>query len=118
MAHPKRTVVCFAGDGCFMMTSQEMATAVAHDLPIIVIVVNNSMAPKPPPSVPNPSAGGMGWMAWSATLLAGLLVVPVALRAIAPWDHQHPILGPIFTRPESSDDGNTNDTKSAKPPAA
>ncbi len=29
---PKRTVVAFAGDGCFMMTSQEFMTAVQHDL--------------------------------------------------------------------------------------
>jgi len=42
LAHPDRPVVCFAGDGCFMMTSQELATAVQYGLPIIVIVVNNS----------------------------------------------------------------------------
>ncbi|OCW58624.1 thiamine pyrophosphate-binding protein [Hoeflea olei] len=42
-AFPERTVVAFAGDGCFMMHGQEFATAVQHRLPIIVIVVNNSM---------------------------------------------------------------------------
>ena len=42
-AFPERTVVAFAGDGCFMMHGQEFATAVQHALPIIVIVVNNSM---------------------------------------------------------------------------
>ncbi len=41
--HPKRTVVAFAGDGCFMMTGQEFMTAVQHDLPIIVIISNNGM---------------------------------------------------------------------------
>ena len=41
--HPDRTVVCFAGDGCFLMTGQELATAVQYDLAIIVIVVNNGM---------------------------------------------------------------------------
>jgi acetolactate synthase I/II/III large subunit len=41
--HPKRTVICFAGDGCFMMTSQELATAIQYDLNVIFIVVNNSM---------------------------------------------------------------------------
>ncbi len=41
--HPDRTVVCFAGDGCFLMTGQELATAAQHDLPVIVIVVNNAM---------------------------------------------------------------------------
>ncbi|MEQ8482237.1 MAG: thiamine pyrophosphate-binding protein [Hoeflea sp.] len=42
-AFPDRTVVAFAGDGCFMMHGQEFATAIQHDLPIIVIVVNNGM---------------------------------------------------------------------------
>jgi acetolactate synthase-1/2/3 large subunit len=40
---PKRPVVCFAGDGCFLMTGQELATAVQYDLPVITIVVNNGM---------------------------------------------------------------------------
>lgn len=39
--HPDRTVVAFAGDGCFLMNGQEFATAVQYGLPIIVIVVNN-----------------------------------------------------------------------------
>jgi acetolactate synthase-1/2/3 large subunit len=43
LAHPGRTVVCFAGDGCFLMTGQELATAVQHELAIIVIVVDNGM---------------------------------------------------------------------------
>ncbi|MDQ0392619.1 thiamine pyrophosphate-binding protein [Labrys monachus] len=38
-----RMVVCFAGDGCFMMNGQEFATAVQYDLPIVVIVVDNGM---------------------------------------------------------------------------
>jgi acetolactate synthase I/II/III large subunit len=41
--YPNRTVICFAGDGCFMMTSQELATAVQYDLNVIFIVVNNGM---------------------------------------------------------------------------
>ncbi|MGD1876409.1 MAG: thiamine pyrophosphate-binding protein [Kiloniellaceae bacterium] len=40
--YPGRTVVCFAGDGCFMMHGQELATAVQYSLNIIVIVVNNA----------------------------------------------------------------------------
>jgi acetolactate synthase-1/2/3 large subunit len=40
---PKRTVVCFAGDGCFLMTGQELATAVQYELPVITVVVNNGM---------------------------------------------------------------------------
>lgn len=39
----ERTVVCLAGDGCFMMTCQEFATAVQYDVDIIVIVINNGM---------------------------------------------------------------------------
>src|SRR3546814_16979293 len=39
--HPDRPVVCFAGDGCYMMHGQELATAVQYGLPIVVIVVNN-----------------------------------------------------------------------------
>jgi acetolactate synthase I/II/III large subunit len=37
------TVVCFAGDGDFLMSGQELATAVQYELPIVVIVVNNGM---------------------------------------------------------------------------
>ncbi|WP_211250320.1 thiamine pyrophosphate-binding protein [Fodinicurvata fenggangensis] len=42
-AFPVRPVVAFAGDGCFMMHGQELATAMQYELPIIVIVVNNEM---------------------------------------------------------------------------
>lgn len=42
-AFPERTVVAFAGDGCFMMHGQEFATAIQHKLPVIIVVVNNSM---------------------------------------------------------------------------
>jgi acetolactate synthase-1/2/3 large subunit len=40
---PERPVVAFAGDGDFLMTGQEFATAVQHDLPIVVVVVDNGM---------------------------------------------------------------------------
>jgi acetolactate synthase I/II/III large subunit len=40
---PESPVVCFAGDGDFLMSGQELATAVQYELPIIVIVVNNGM---------------------------------------------------------------------------
>jgi acetolactate synthase-1/2/3 large subunit len=43
LVHPDRTVVAFAGDGCFLMCGQELATMVANDLQILVIVVNNGM---------------------------------------------------------------------------
>jgi acetolactate synthase-1/2/3 large subunit len=40
---PDREVVCFAGDGCFLMHGQEFATAIRYDLPIIVLVINNGI---------------------------------------------------------------------------
>ncbi len=43
LVYPERPVVCFTGDGCFLMTGQELATAVQHELAIIVLVVNNGM---------------------------------------------------------------------------
>jgi acetolactate synthase-1/2/3 large subunit len=39
--HPDRRVVALAGDGCFLMNGQELATAVAHDCRMLVIVVDN-----------------------------------------------------------------------------
>lgn len=40
--YPERTVVAFAGDGCFMMSSQELATAVQYGLNVVFVVVNNA----------------------------------------------------------------------------
>ena len=42
VVYPDRPAVCFAGDGCFMMASQELATAVMYRLPVIVVVIDNS----------------------------------------------------------------------------
>ncbi|OZI18178.1 thiamine pyrophosphate-binding protein [Bordetella genomosp. 7] len=39
---PQRTVLAFAGDGCFLMNGQEFATAVQYNAAIIVIVLDNS----------------------------------------------------------------------------
>jgi acetolactate synthase-1/2/3 large subunit len=39
--YPERVVVAFAGDGCFMMSSQELATAMQYQLAVIFVVVNN-----------------------------------------------------------------------------
>ena len=41
--HPERTVVCFAGDGCFLMNGQEFATAVQYNLGVVFVVVDNGM---------------------------------------------------------------------------
>ena len=41
--HPDRPVVCLAGDGDFLMTGQELATAVQEQLDVVILVVNNGM---------------------------------------------------------------------------
>ena len=38
---PEKTVVNIAGDGCFRMNMNEIATAVRHNIPIIQVVINN-----------------------------------------------------------------------------
>ncbi|HQY48584.1 MAG TPA: thiamine pyrophosphate-binding protein, partial [Usitatibacteraceae bacterium] len=43
IAEPERTVVAFAGDGCFLMAGQELATAVQQGAAVIIVVVNNGM---------------------------------------------------------------------------
>ncbi|GAC90520.1 thiamine pyrophosphate protein [Anoxybacillus flavithermus NBRC 109594] len=43
LAHPHRSVVSLSGDGGFMMTMQELETAVRYKIPIISIVFNNQM---------------------------------------------------------------------------
>ena len=41
LAAPEREVVCFAGDGDFLMTGNEMATAVQYGADVVVVVVDN-----------------------------------------------------------------------------
>ncbi|WP_238120686.1 MULTISPECIES: thiamine pyrophosphate-binding protein [unclassified Xanthobacter] len=41
--NPARDVICFAGDGCFLMSGQELITARQHGAGVVVIVVNNGM---------------------------------------------------------------------------
>ena len=43
LVHPERIVVCFTGDGDFVMSASEFATAVQYELPIVVLLVNNGM---------------------------------------------------------------------------
>ena len=38
---PQKTVVNIAGDGCFRMNMNEIATAVRHNIPVIQVVINN-----------------------------------------------------------------------------
>jgi acetolactate synthase I/II/III large subunit len=43
LRHPDRVVVSFAGDGCFLMTGQELATAARYGVAVIFLIVNNNM---------------------------------------------------------------------------
>jgi acetolactate synthase I/II/III large subunit len=43
LRYPGRISVCFAGDGCFLMYPQELATALQYQASVIVLVVNNGM---------------------------------------------------------------------------
>jgi acetolactate synthase-1/2/3 large subunit len=40
---PERPVVAFAGDGCFLMNGQELATAMQYDARVVFLVINNGM---------------------------------------------------------------------------
>jgi acetolactate synthase-1/2/3 large subunit len=41
--YPSRAVVCIAGDGDFLMSGQDFATAVQYELPIIVVIADNGL---------------------------------------------------------------------------
>jgi len=41
--YPERTVICMSGDGDFLMTGQDFATAVQYKLPIVVLVADNGL---------------------------------------------------------------------------
>jgi acetolactate synthase-1/2/3 large subunit len=41
IARPERPVVCVAGDGGFMYSVQELATAVKYGLPVVFLVIND-----------------------------------------------------------------------------
>jgi acetolactate synthase-1/2/3 large subunit len=43
LLYPERVVVCVAGDGDFLMSGQELATASQYGAAIVVLVVNNGM---------------------------------------------------------------------------
>ena len=43
LVHPERDVVCLAGDGDFLMSASELATARQAEAPIVVLVVDNGM---------------------------------------------------------------------------
>ena len=43
LVRPERTVVCFAGDGDFLMSGMELATAVQYDAPVVIVILNNGM---------------------------------------------------------------------------
>jgi acetolactate synthase-1/2/3 large subunit len=41
--YPERIVVCFAGDGDFLMNGQEFATAVQYGLGVVIVILDNGM---------------------------------------------------------------------------
>lgn len=41
LVHPERDVVALAGDGCFLMTGQELATAVQYGVNLVTLVIDN-----------------------------------------------------------------------------
>ena len=41
MAEPDKTVINIAGDGCFRMNMNEIATATRYDIPLIQVIINN-----------------------------------------------------------------------------
>jgi acetolactate synthase-1/2/3 large subunit len=43
LRYPEREVVAFAGDGCFLMYPQELATAIQHHANLTIIIVNNGL---------------------------------------------------------------------------
>lgn len=43
LLHPERVVVDFVGDGCYQMSSEELATAVQYGAAVIVVLFNNNM---------------------------------------------------------------------------
>ncbi|MEM2781054.1 MAG: biosynthetic-type acetolactate synthase large subunit, partial [Candidatus Bathyarchaeia archaeon] len=43
VAHPEAPVIDIAGDGSFIMTEQDLATSVEENIPVTVVVLNNSV---------------------------------------------------------------------------
>lgn len=43
LVHPDRTIISIAGDGCFMMNGQEIATAVGYGAKLIIVVIDNGI---------------------------------------------------------------------------
>ncbi|WP_420997819.1 thiamine pyrophosphate-binding protein [Cupriavidus sp. 30B13] len=43
LENPERTVVCYAGDGCFQMNLQELGVAMQYRLGIVILVFNNGI---------------------------------------------------------------------------
>jgi len=43
ITHPEKTVIACAGDGCFMMSAMELATAARYNAEVVFLVFNNGM---------------------------------------------------------------------------
>lgn len=43
IANPKHPTVCFSGDGAYLMSGQEITTAAQEKLPVVMIILNDSV---------------------------------------------------------------------------
>ena len=41
LADPSKEVICFVGDGCYMMANSELATAVMRRVPFTIVLTDN-----------------------------------------------------------------------------
>jgi acetolactate synthase-1/2/3 large subunit len=98
LRHPGRTVVALAGDGCFLMNGQELATAVAHGADMLVLVIDNGtygtirmhQEREYPGRItgtalrnPDFAALGRAYGAWAETVEATAHFAPALARAMA-----------------------------------
>jgi acetolactate synthase-1/2/3 large subunit len=42
LAHPDKTIICIDGDSSFMMTSGDLKTVAEHNIPVKILIINNS----------------------------------------------------------------------------
>jgi acetolactate synthase-1/2/3 large subunit len=102
-ANPGRPVVLFTGDGSFRMNCGELATAAAYQIPVLIIIINNSVLgmvrqwqtlfygarysettlDRPPDFVKLAAAYGLGFAARAETEAAFSAALEAALKEIA-----------------------------------
>lgn len=122
LGRPDRQVVAIEGDGSFLMTNQEVATAVEHDVDLVYLVLNNNGWK----SIRNLQVDKYGWDRVLATefseaadidylALADAYNLDYAERVIKPdnltstlsaaLDHDGPSMVECIVQPDSPDSG-------------